>query len=128
MQDPYRAIVYRPAEDVIVAAGGLESTRLLMCSPGRDGSSIGDHSGQLGHWYMAHLEGVIADLVLSAPLTTRSMGTNATSTIPMSDGDLLSPKTICSRTACPTSRHGSPTPNWLTQSHHSAQLSLPIWP
>jgi hypothetical protein len=55
------------AENVIVATGGLESTRLLMCSPGRGGRSIGDHSGQLGHWYMAHLEGVIADLVLSTP-------------------------------------------------------------
>ncbi len=55
------------AADVIVAAGGLESTRLLMCSPGRGGKSIGDHSGQLGHWYMAHLEGAIADLVLSTP-------------------------------------------------------------
>ncbi len=56
------------AEDVIVAAGGLESARLLMCSPGRGGRSIGDHSGQLGHWYMAHLEGVIADLVLTTPV------------------------------------------------------------
>lgn len=55
------------AEDVVVAAGGLESTRLLMSSPGQDGKSIGDHSSQLGHWYMAHLEGVIADLVLSGP-------------------------------------------------------------
>ncbi len=55
------------AADVIVAAGGLESTRLLLCSPGRGGQSIGDHSGQLGHWYMAHLEGAIADLVLSTP-------------------------------------------------------------
>src|SRR5262249_28455333 len=55
------------AADVIVAAGGLESTRLLMCSPGPGGKSIGDHSGQLGHWYMAHLEGAIADLVLSTP-------------------------------------------------------------
>jgi choline dehydrogenase-like flavoprotein len=55
------------AADLIVAAGGLESTRLLMCSPGRGGKSIGDHSGQLGHWYMAHLEGAIADLVLSTP-------------------------------------------------------------
>ncbi len=55
------------AADIIVAAGGLESTRLLMCSPGRGGKSIGDHSGQLGHWYMAHLEGAIADLVLSTP-------------------------------------------------------------
>jgi choline dehydrogenase-like flavoprotein len=55
------------ADDVIVAAGGLESTRLLLSSPGREGNSIGDHSGQLGRWYMAHLEGVIADLVLSGP-------------------------------------------------------------
>jgi len=55
------------ADDVIVASGGLEATRLLMCSPGSDGHSIGDHSGHLGRWYMAHLEGVIADLVLSTP-------------------------------------------------------------
>jgi hypothetical protein len=52
-------------DDVIVATGGLESTRLLMCSPGPVGKSIGDHSGHLGHWYMAHLEGVVADLVLT---------------------------------------------------------------
>ena len=50
------------ADRVIVAAGGLESTRLLMCSPAAGGRSAGDHSGHLGHWYMAHLEGVIADL------------------------------------------------------------------
>ena len=55
------------ADDFIVATGGLESTRLLMCSPGRKGRSLGDHSGHLGHWYMAHLEGVIADIVLSTP-------------------------------------------------------------
>jgi len=55
------------ARDIIVAAGGLQSTRLLMCSPGRGGRSIGDHSGHLGHWYMAHLEGVIAELVLTTP-------------------------------------------------------------
>jgi choline dehydrogenase-like flavoprotein len=55
------------ADRVIVAAGGLESTRLLMCSPVSAGRSAGDHSGHLGHWYMAHLEGVIADLVLNTP-------------------------------------------------------------
>jgi hypothetical protein len=55
------------ADDVIVACGGLEATRLLMCSPGPNGRSIGDHSGHLGRWYMAHLEGIIADLVLSTP-------------------------------------------------------------
>jgi hypothetical protein len=55
------------ADDVIVAVGGLESTRLLLNSPRPDGCSIGSDSGHLGHWYMAHLEGVIADLVLSTP-------------------------------------------------------------
>jgi choline dehydrogenase-like flavoprotein len=55
------------ADDVIVAAGGLEGTRLLMCSPGRGDRCIGDHSGHLGHWYMAHLEGVIANLTLATP-------------------------------------------------------------
>jgi hypothetical protein len=55
------------ADRVIVAAGGLESTRLLMCSPTPAGHSAGDHSGHLGHWYMAHLEGAIAELVLSTP-------------------------------------------------------------
>jgi hypothetical protein len=55
------------ANEIIVATGGLEATRLLMCSPDGNGKSIGDHSGHLGHWYMAHMEGVIADLVLSTP-------------------------------------------------------------
>jgi GMC oxidoreductase/Pyridine nucleotide-disulphide oxidoreductase len=56
------------ADDIVISAGGLESARLLLCSPGRDGRSIGDHSGQLGHWYMSHLDGVIADLVLTTPV------------------------------------------------------------
>lgn len=55
------------ADDVVIATGGLEATRLLMCSPGRGGRSVGDHSDHLGRWYMAHLEGVIADLVLTTP-------------------------------------------------------------
>lgn len=55
------------ADRVVLAAGGLESTRLLMCSAGPDGVGVGDHSGHLGHWYMAHLDGVIADLVLTTP-------------------------------------------------------------
>lgn len=53
------------ADDVVVATGGLEATRLLLCSPGAGGRSVGDHSGHLGHWYMAHLEGSIAQLVLN---------------------------------------------------------------
>ncbi len=44
----------------VLAAGGLESTRLLLASPNRDGHAIGNHSGHLGRWYMGHLEGDIA--------------------------------------------------------------------
>jgi len=56
------------ADNVIVANGGLEATRLLMASAGRDGRpGIGNHSEHLGHWYMAHLEGVIANLELTTP-------------------------------------------------------------
>ena len=49
----------------IVAGGGLESTRLLLASPTDSGHALGDHSGHLGHWYMAHLEGAIADIEFS---------------------------------------------------------------
>lgn len=50
------------ADSVVVAAGGLESTRLLMESTGPGGGQLGNHSGHLGRWYMGHLEGVIADV------------------------------------------------------------------
>ena len=44
----------------VLAAGGLESTRLLLASPRSNGHALGDHSGHLGRWYMGHLEGDIA--------------------------------------------------------------------
>ena len=34
----------------VVAAGGLESTRLLLASRGPGGRPLGDHSGHLGSW------------------------------------------------------------------------------
>jgi choline dehydrogenase-like flavoprotein len=49
----------------VVAAGGLESTRLLMNSESPAGGQLGNHSGHLGRWYMAHLEGVVADIAFS---------------------------------------------------------------
>jgi choline dehydrogenase-like flavoprotein len=59
------------AKHYIVACGGLESTRLLLASPGRQGRAIGDHSGHLGRWYMGHLEGVAAKLhLLGSPKAT----------------------------------------------------------
>jgi choline dehydrogenase-like flavoprotein len=45
----------------VIAAGGLDSTRLLLASRGPDGGQLGNHSAHLGSWYMSHTEGVIAN-------------------------------------------------------------------
>ena len=50
------------AKAIVIACGGLEGTRLLMSSPGPRGGQLGAESGHLGRWYMAHTEGVIANL------------------------------------------------------------------
>jgi choline dehydrogenase-like flavoprotein len=44
------------AQRYVLAAGGLESTRLLFASRRRDPDGLGNHSGHLGRWYMAHVE------------------------------------------------------------------------
>jgi hypothetical protein len=48
--------------DVILACGGLESTRLLLASRPDQGEN-----GHLGRWYMGHVQGVIANVRLSTP-------------------------------------------------------------
>lgn len=55
------------ARAYVIAAGGLDSTRLLLASPGPYGSPLGGHSGHLGSWYMSHVEGVIANVRFSTP-------------------------------------------------------------
>jgi choline dehydrogenase-like flavoprotein len=55
------------ARRYVLACGGLESTRVLLASPGPDGAPIGDHSGHLGRWYMAHIEGVVARIRFTTP-------------------------------------------------------------
>ncbi len=55
------------ADQYVIAAGGLETTRLLLASPGPDGRALGDHSGHLGRWYMAHVEGVVANIRFATP-------------------------------------------------------------
>ncbi|MGD0882231.1 MAG: FAD-dependent oxidoreductase [Acidimicrobiales bacterium] len=55
------------ARAIVVACGGLEGTRLLLSSPGPRGGQLGAESGHLGRWYMAHAEGVIANLHFSTP-------------------------------------------------------------
>jgi choline dehydrogenase-like flavoprotein len=55
------------AAGFVIAAGGLESTRLLMSSRGPAGGELGNQSGHLGRWYMAHVEGVAARVQFSTP-------------------------------------------------------------
>lgn len=55
------------AKAFVVACGGLESTRLLMSSTGPKGEQLGNQGGQLGRWYMAHVEGSIANIRFSTP-------------------------------------------------------------
>lgn len=55
------------ARRYVIACGGLESTRLLLASPGPGGRPIGNHSDHLGRWYMGHVEGVVANLRLATP-------------------------------------------------------------
>lgn len=55
------------ARGYVLACGGLETTRLLLASRGPDGGQLGDHSGHLGSWYMAHVEGMIAKVRFCTP-------------------------------------------------------------
>jgi choline dehydrogenase-like flavoprotein len=63
--DNQRAILR--ADAYVIAAGGLESTRLLLASNGMHEAGIGNHSGHLGRWYMAHVQGHVARMHLSTP-------------------------------------------------------------
>jgi choline dehydrogenase-like flavoprotein len=51
----------------VLAAGGLDTTRLLLASPDPEGRAIGNHSDHLGRWYMGHAEGVVAQVRFSTP-------------------------------------------------------------
>jgi choline dehydrogenase-like flavoprotein len=54
----------------VLAAGGLESTRLLMVSNDVHRDGIGNGSGHLGRWYMAHTEARVARVHLNTPAET----------------------------------------------------------
>jgi choline dehydrogenase-like flavoprotein len=53
------------AERVVLAAGGLESTRLLLAAQRRRPALYGGADGPLGRYYMGHLIGEIADIVFA---------------------------------------------------------------
>ncbi len=51
-----------PIRNLVIAAGGLESTRLLLAAQRRDPARFGGSDGPLGRYYMGHLIGDIADI------------------------------------------------------------------
>jgi choline dehydrogenase-like flavoprotein len=55
------------ASKYVVACGGLESTRLLFASDRMHPGGLGNHSGHLGRWYMAHVTARIAEARFSTP-------------------------------------------------------------
>jgi choline dehydrogenase-like flavoprotein len=55
------------ADTYVLAAGGLETTRLLLNSDTVHAGGVGNHSGKLGRYYMGHISGKIAEVVFSTP-------------------------------------------------------------
>ncbi|HTQ32763.1 MAG TPA: GMC oxidoreductase [Stellaceae bacterium] len=56
------------ARFIVLACGGLETTRLMLASRLDQPRLFGGNEGMLGRGYMAHFEGRIADVVFGAPL------------------------------------------------------------
>src|ERR1700722_8052989 len=55
------------ARNVILAAGGIETTRLLLAVQRRWADLFGGKDGPLGRYYMGHISGKIASIVLNEP-------------------------------------------------------------
>jgi choline dehydrogenase-like flavoprotein len=51
----------------VLATGGVEATRLLLASNDVHSAGIGNASGHLGRWYMAHVEARVARAHLTTP-------------------------------------------------------------
>jgi choline dehydrogenase-like flavoprotein len=55
-----------PIDTLVIAAGGLESTRLLLAARRHAPALFGGEDGPLGRHYMGHVIGEIADIVLAS--------------------------------------------------------------
>ncbi len=62
---PQRRFTVRPRFTVI-AAGGLEATRLLLASDASRRGGLGNESGRLGRFYMCHIENTLGRLCLGS--------------------------------------------------------------
>ncbi len=54
-----------PVKDIVLACGGLETTRLLLATQRASPHLFGGQDGPLGKYYMGHLTGEIADITFS---------------------------------------------------------------
>ena len=76
--DRNRKIVH--ARAYVLACGGLETTRFLLNQQVKYPRLLGGEEGPLGRFYMGHLPGKIADIVLSetfpSSLLTKSTGSD----------------------------------------------------
>lgn len=55
------------ARAIVLAAGGLETTRLLLAAQADAPERFGGDAGPLGRYYMGHLYGIAAEMVLTSP-------------------------------------------------------------
>ena len=55
------------ASKYVIACGGVEAARLLFASNRHHPDGLGNHSGHLGRWYMAHVEARVAEVHFSTP-------------------------------------------------------------
>jgi choline dehydrogenase-like flavoprotein len=58
---------------VVLAAGGLENTRLLLATQQRYPGSFGGANGSLGRYYMGHLYGSVAEMAINSPVLDAGM-------------------------------------------------------
>ncbi|MBA2935961.1 GMC family oxidoreductase [Sphingomonas sp. CGMCC 1.13654] len=57
-----------PVSMLVIAAGGVESARLLLAAQQQSPGRFGGEDGPLGRYYMGHVLGEIADIVLDGDL------------------------------------------------------------
>ncbi len=62
-----------PVKNLVLAGGGLESTRLLLSEQRRYPQMFGGVDGPLGRYYMGHISGKIASIALAKPPDVESL-------------------------------------------------------
>lgn len=62
-----------PVSRVVLAGGGIETTRLLLAATRDAPNRFGGRDGPLGRYYMGHLYGEIADIVFAQGTTAKAM-------------------------------------------------------